>query len=274
MSSLKAILLVCAIATTAFAKDVRFHNNCGYDVFLEKSALVVALKHPHFQCGWTDMLNVVNGKTRQVSLWGIESYVSGVYDVYNANGYNLPKLPYADVESKMVQLRKDNGISETGRTEGAMVDCTARYINADFFNVTAATDVYLCAPKSTGKMVTVVNNCPMAVTASIFGKVKKGNFVCSSADYKDIPAGKKWQLPVRQFEKIYLATNLPNDDPYAPHEKAVFFGKKLVAKLTLAQVSRGSKYGFGDCDDPSNNKYAPIVSPSSKYLTYSLCRAI
>jgi hypothetical protein len=274
MSSIKAILMMCALATTVVATNVRFHNNCGGDVWLEKSALVVALKHPHFQCGWADMLNVGSGKTKQVPSWGIEPFFSGVYDAYDGSGRNLPKLPYASVESKMVQLRKENGIPEPGRTQGAMVDCSARYMNSDFFNATAYQDVYLCAPKSTGNMITVVNNCPMTVHVSVFGKVKKGNFVCSAADSLDIPAGKKARMPMRQFEKSYLATMLPNDDPYTPHEKSVFFGKKQLAKLPLTQVSRGSHYVDGECDDPSGNKYVQVVSSSSKYATYSLCRPI
>jgi hypothetical protein len=271
MSSIKAILMVCALATTAFAANVRFHNSCNTDVWLEKSALVVALKHPHFQCGWTDMLNVVSGKTRQVPAWGVEPFfVPSTYAAYDANGYNLPKMTYAEVESKVIQERKENGIPEPGRTQGAMAECTAMFINSDYINVTAVKDVYLCAPKKTVKMITVVNKCQRPVRVSVFGKAFKGNFVCSSPDYQEIKAGKTVQMPIRQFEKLYLATSMPGDVPSKPTEKPVFSGKKLLSKLTFAQVSSGSHYADGECYQ-SGNKYSPITLSSA---IYSLCSAI
>ena len=278
MVSFKAILMMCAIAaisTPTLAQYARFHNNCGYDVSLKKSGIVVSMRHPHFQCGWADTLDVLNGMTRQVPLWSIESFVSGVYDAYDGNGYKLPKMSYTDVKCKIVQERKDNGIKEPGCTEGAMLGCSALDKNSYFFDVTSVPDVYLCKPEFTGNKITIVNKCTMPVRVSVFGKEKKGNFACSPADSQEIQAGKMVQMPVRQFEKLYLATDLPNDDPYTPTEKPIFFGKKKLAKLSFIDVTRGSHYkDDGDCDDPPGNKYSPIVSPSSKYMTYSLCRPI
>jgi hypothetical protein len=217
-------------------------------------------------------VNVWDGKTKQVPLWGIESFVSDIYDAYDAHGNLLKKMSFDDVKNKIIQKRKDNKIPEPGRTDGAMLECTEQ--DSGFFNVTAIKDVYLCAPKSTGNMITVVNNCRETVRVAVFGKVKKGNFVCSSADSQEIPAGKNAKMPARQYEKLYLTTELPADDPYTPHEQPVFFGKKPVTKLTFAQVSRDSHYGDGECDDPSNNTYAPLVVPTSKYAVYSLCHPI
>jgi hypothetical protein len=123
--------------------------------------------------------------------------------------------------------------------------------------------------------ITVVNNCPMTIHVSVFGKKIKGNFVCWAIDSREIPAGEMKRMPARQqFEKLYLATSLPNDDPYTPTEKTVFFGKKKLAKLSFMDVSRGSKYDDDDCMDPPGNKYSPVVAPSSKYITYSLCSPI
>ena len=135
-------------------------------------------------------------------------------------------------------------------------------------------DVYLCFPKATGNQITIVNKCRSAVSVSIFGKKKNGNFVCSAADWYVIDAGKAVQLPMRQFEKLYLTTNQPVGDPYAPIKKSVFFGKKEITKMALDNVMRGSHYKDDECNNLVGNTFAPIVTPNSKYATYSLCHPI
>jgi hypothetical protein len=155
-----------------------------------------------------------------------------------------------------------------------MLACSVWDRDSYFFNATVAQDVYLCKPNITKNKLTVVNNCLMTVRVSIFGKEKKGNFACSPADSQAIRAGKTVQMPMRQFEKLYLTTDLLSDDPYAPTEKLIFFGKKQLAKLSFIDVTRGSHYQDDECDDPPGNKYSLVVAPSSKYITYSLCRPI
>jgi hypothetical protein len=145
MSPIKAILMMCVLATTAFAGNVRFHNNCGYDVSLERSGVVVWTGHPHFQCGWEDALDIAEGKTKQVSTWGASSFVSGVHDAFDGSGISLPKMTFSQIKNKMVQTRKENGIPEPGRSEGAMLECTAKDQSSYFFNVATVHDVYLCA---------------------------------------------------------------------------------------------------------------------------------
>jgi hypothetical protein len=274
MASIKMIMLMCAMIP-ALATGMRLHSNCLSDIMLHKHALVVSMHHPHFQCDRQGTLIGEDNTMHVPAAWGVESFITGMDDAYDANGHSLPKMSYLHLRSKIIQKRKENGIQEPGRTSGAMENCSF-YKHSYVFNVTGAgQDVYLCAPKSTGKMITIVNNCPVEVGVSLFGKKKKGNFVCSAFDSNNIQAGEMVQMPMRQFEKLYLTTD-PSSGPYTPDaEKSVFFGKKEVAKMTLDQVVRGSHYdNDDDCNYPPGNTFAPIVSPSSKHAVYSLCRPI
>lgn len=125
---------------------VRLHNNCGDSMSVYTSSVVVALKHPHFQCMIPDIL--VNAhKFVDVPVWGVRPFMARVgLRAFDSNGRLLPTMAYSKVRDWMIKERLDNGIPIPSAHDGAMVDCGHQKM-LSFVDVSDVRDVYVCNPK-------------------------------------------------------------------------------------------------------------------------------
>ena len=126
---------------------IRLHNNCGDSMSVYTSSVVVALKHPHFQCGVIHNILVNPHKFVDVPVWGVQPFMARVgLRAFDSNGRLLPSMSYNAVRNWMIKERQENGIPMPGARDGAMDDCEHDKM-LSYVDVSGVRDVYVCNPK-------------------------------------------------------------------------------------------------------------------------------
>jgi len=135
------------IRSLAENDHIRLHNNCGDSMSVYTSSVVVALKHPHFQCGVVPNILVNAHKFVDVPVWGVQPFMARVgLRAFDSNGRLLPSMSYNAVRNWMIKERLANGIPMPGARDGAMIDCEHDKMWS-YVDVSGVRDVYVCNPK-------------------------------------------------------------------------------------------------------------------------------
>ena len=123
---------------------IRLHNNCGDSMSVYTSSVVVALKHPHFQCGVVPNILVNAHKFVDVPVWGVQPFMARVgLRAFDSNGRLLPSMSYNAVRNWMIKERLENGIPMPGARDGAVIDCEHDKMWS-YVDVSGVRDVYVC----------------------------------------------------------------------------------------------------------------------------------
>ena len=126
---------------------IRLHNNCGDSMSVYTSSVVVAMRHPHFQCGVVPNILVNPHKFVDVPVWGVQPFMARVgLRAFDSNGRLLPTMSYNAVRSWMIKERLANGIPMPGARDGAMDNCEHDKMWS-YVDVSGLRDVYVCNPK-------------------------------------------------------------------------------------------------------------------------------
>jgi len=135
------------IRSLAENDHIRLHNNCGDSMSVYTSSVVVALKHPHFQCGVVPNILVNAHKFVDVPVWGVQPFMARVgLRAFDSDGRLLPSMSYNSVRNWMIKERLANGIPMPGARDGAMDQCEHDKMWS-YVDVSGIRDVYVCNPK-------------------------------------------------------------------------------------------------------------------------------